>query len=176
VDKTVFPRPCRACLRRWSARRDDTEAEYGLFRCVSSILTAERRAHCELRQNQGQGKIARRPACGETFGQFGSGNAMRFWLAHDKVASRGSPPATSLRRETGKLQSRPASSAREPIKGGARFLIATTTQGRLRSNAEFGSVAAQTGANGEVCEWPDVATSISRQRLYDLRSQSRLPD
>jgi len=112
--KTVYPRPCRACLRRWSASRDDPEAESGFLVLVTLISDGRYdalylRNYANIRVKD---QIARLPGVGE-IRQFGSGDyAMRVWLDPDKSPRAVSPPATSCARSGSRTcKSRPASSA-----------------------------------------------------------------
>ncbi len=115
-------------------------------------------------------QLARIPGMGETI-LFGAGDyAMRIWLDPQKVAARNMTAgdiADAIREQNvqvaaGVIGAAPAENA--------EFQLTVNTQGRLKSEEEFGNIIVRTGQDGSVTLLKDVARIELGSSSYALRS------
>jgi len=115
-------------------------------------------------------QLDRIPGMGET-NLFGSGDyAMRVWLDPQKVAARGltaTDVVNSIREQN--VQVAAGVIGASPSKN-AEFQLTVNTQGRLKTEDEFGNIIVQTNADGAVTKLKDVARMELGSNSYDLRS------
>ena len=115
-------------------------------------------------------QLDRIPGMGET-NLFGSGDyAMRVWLDPQKVAARGltaSDIVNAIREQNVQVAAGVIGSS--PSKN-AEFQLTVNTQGRLKTEEEFGNIIVQTNADGAVTKLRDVARLELGSNSYDLRS------
>ena len=117
-------------------------------------------------------ELARLPGVGQ-INIFGAGDyAMRVWLDPDKIASRdltASDVTAAIREQN--VQVSAGQLGAEPMPTKSDFLLSINTQGRLQSEAEFGSIIVKSGNNGEIVRLRDVARIEMGAGTYALRSQ-----
>jgi multidrug efflux pump len=115
-------------------------------------------------------QLARIPGMGEVL-LFGAGDyAMRIWLDPQKVAARGmtaSDVVNAIREQN--VQVAAGTIGEAPSKN-AEFQLTVNTQGRLKSEEEFGNIIVRTGADGSVTLLKDVARIELGSNSYALRS------
>jgi hydrophobe/amphiphile efflux-1 (HAE1) family protein len=107
---------------------------------------------------QVQNRIARVPGVAEASALGGLDFTMRVWLDPEKLAVRGltATDVTSAIREQN-IQVAAGQLGQPPVPTGQQFQYTLTTQGRLKSAAEFDNIVLRTGANGDVIRLKDVA-------------------
>lgn len=115
-------------------------------------------------------QLARIPGMGETQ-LFGAGDyAMRVWLDPQKVSARGmtaSDVVTAIREQN--VQVAAGVIGASPAKN-SEFQLTVNTQGRLKSEEEFGDIIVRTGSDGSVTLLKDVARIELGSNDYALRS------
>jgi multidrug efflux pump len=115
-------------------------------------------------------QLARIPGMGE-INLFGAGDyAMRIWLDPQKLAARNmtaSDVVDAIREQN--VQVAAGVVGAMPAKG-AEFQLTVSTQGRLKSEEEFGKVIVRTGPDGSVTQLKDVARVELGADGYSLRS------
>ena len=115
-------------------------------------------------------QLDRIPGMGET-NLFGSGDyAMRIWLDPQKVAARSltaTDVVNAIREQN--VQVAAGVIGASPSKN-AEFQLTVNTQGRLKTEEEFGNIIVQTNADGAVTKLKDVARMELGSNSYDLRS------
>jgi multidrug efflux pump len=115
--------------------------------------------------------LARLPGVGDVR-LFGSGDyAMRVWLDPNKVAAKGlsaSDVVNAIREQN--IQVAAGSVGQQPVQGKVDNELLISTQGRLSTEEEFGSIIIKNGANGERIQLRDVARVELGANGYSLRS------
>jgi len=115
-------------------------------------------------------QLSRIPGMGEVI-LFGAGDyAMRVWLDPQKVAQRNmtaSDVVQAIREQNVQVAAGVIGAA--PAKN-AEFQLVVNTQGRLKSEEEFGNIIVRTGADGSVTLLKDVARIELGSTDYALRS------
>jgi multidrug efflux pump len=115
-------------------------------------------------------QLARIPGMGETL-LFGAGDyAMRVWLDPQKVAARGmnaTDVVNAIREQNVQVAAGVVGAA--PSQN-AEFQLTVNTQGRLKSEQEFGNIIVRTGVDGSVTLLKDVARIELGSNSYALRS------
>ena len=115
-------------------------------------------------------QLSRIPGMGETI-LFGAGDyAMRIWLDPQKVAARNMTAGDVVQaiREQN-VQVAAGVIGASPAKN-SEFQLTVSTQGRLRSEGEFGEIIVRTGHDGSVTRLKDVARIELGSSNYALRS------
>ncbi|MEC4720557.1 efflux RND transporter permease subunit [Noviherbaspirillum sp. CPCC 100848] len=115
-------------------------------------------------------QLSRIPGMGEVL-LFGAGDyAMRIWLDPQKVAARNmtaSDVVAAIREQN--VQVAAGVIGASPSKN-AEFQLTVNTQGRLKTEEEFGDIIVRTGADGSVTHLKDVARVELGSTDYALRS------
>jgi len=115
--------------------------------------------------------LARLPGVGDVR-LFGSGDyAMRVWLDPNKVAAKrlsASDVVNAIREQN--VQVAAGSVGQQPVQGKVDNELLISTQGRLSTEEEFGSIIIKNGANGERVQLRDVARVELGANGYSLRS------
>ncbi|SDD98087.1 hydrophobe/amphiphile efflux-1 (HAE1) family protein [Cupriavidus sp. YR651] len=115
----------------------------------------------ELSRMQGIGDIA----------LYGSGDyAMRIWLDPNKLASRGLTAKDAIDAVRGQnVQVSAGQLGAEPSPQTTGYLISINVRGRLRTEAEFGSIVVKNGTNGQLVRLSDVARIELASGDYSMR-------
>jgi multidrug efflux pump len=116
-------------------------------------------------------QLSRIPGMGEVI-LIGAGDyAMRIWLNPQKLAERNltaSDIATAIREQNIQVAAGVMGAAPSDD---AEFQLTINTQGRLRSEQEFGDIIVRTGADGSLTHLRDVARIEMGSSSYSVRSR-----